>query len=449
MATRKHYEPSPEQLALAKAREEKKMNKVLVTKDKGPELLSRRWLSLPHTPNLDDPKSPYQHIKVMTWNLLAQSLIRRELFPTSDCLKAGQREPMIHEEILRQDADIICLQEVDRLDKLVPMLEKAGYAHHYGSGPGKKHGCMIAFKKNLFSMVSDRMIYYDQYVPMDDAGCSLTRNTFKTRNIGLVVALRSLNQENEGLIVATTHLFWHPKYTYERTRQAAILLQEVVAFKTDQKAQKWLCILAGDFNFTPSDPAYTLAVGDTLLPEQEAMISSSLVIHSSVDPSVGVNAPASNAASDKDSEDEDPDRVITNARQAESRDGLLTIPQFIAWFSSLPNLRSAYNDGLQEVSKLTNTLPTYGHRVTLPLGRRGLHEPAYTSYTHYWQSVLDYIFILDLKEETADIIGLLEPHSAENLSPGLPKKNISGSDHISLVVELGWHSQSEFNKKSS
>ena len=38
-----------------------------------------------------------------------------------------------------------------------------------------------------------------------------------------------------------------------------------------------------------------------------------------------------------------------------------------------------------------------------------------------------------------DILGLLEPHSAENLSPGLPKKNISGSDHISLVVELGWH----------
>ena len=92
------------------------------------------------------------------------------------------------------------------------MLENAGYAHHYGSGPGKKHGCMIAFKKNLYSMVSNRLVYYDQYVPMDDnAGRSLTRNTFVTRNIGLLVALRSLNQESEGLIMATTHLFWHPK----------------------------------------------------------------------------------------------------------------------------------------------------------------------------------------------------------------------------------------------
>jgi RNA exonuclease NGL2 len=92
------------------------------------------------------------------------------------------------------------------------MLEKAGYAHHYSSGPGKKHGCMIAFKKNLYSMISVKVIHYDQYVPMDnDSGLSLTGNTFKTRNIGLSVALQSLDQKSEGLIVATTHLFWHPK----------------------------------------------------------------------------------------------------------------------------------------------------------------------------------------------------------------------------------------------
>ena len=107
---------------------------------------------------------------------------------------------------------ILRIQEVDRLDKLVSMLENAGFAYHYSSGPSKKHGCMIAFKKNLYSMVSDRVVYYDEYIPMDDSsGRSLTRNTFKTRNIGLLVALRSLNHKNEGFILATTHLFWHPK----------------------------------------------------------------------------------------------------------------------------------------------------------------------------------------------------------------------------------------------
>ena len=92
------------------------------------------------------------------------------------------------------------------------MLENAGYDHRYGSGPGKKHGCMIAFKKSLFSMVSDKVVYYDQYIPMDnDSERSLTRNTFKTRNIGLLVALQSLKEESGGLVVATTHLFWHAK----------------------------------------------------------------------------------------------------------------------------------------------------------------------------------------------------------------------------------------------
>jgi RNA exonuclease NGL2 len=53
----------------------------------------------------------------------------------------------------------------------------------------------------------------------------------------------------------------------------------------------------------------------------------------------------------------------------------------------------------------------------------------------------DYVFILDPKGNPINILGLLEPHSAENLSPGLPKKKVSGSDHISLVVELGWQSE--------
>lgn len=77
MATRKHYEPSQEQLALAKARKEKKMNQALAVKDNGPELLPRRWLSLPHTPNLSEypEKSRYQKVKIMTWNVCRLLLV--------------------------------------------------------------------------------------------------------------------------------------------------------------------------------------------------------------------------------------------------------------------------------------------------------------------------------------------------------------------------------------
>jgi hypothetical protein len=71
MATRKHHGPSQEQLALAKARKEKKMDTVLVTKDNSPQLLSRRWLSSPYAPHLKlhPEKSHYHQVKIMTWNV--------------------------------------------------------------------------------------------------------------------------------------------------------------------------------------------------------------------------------------------------------------------------------------------------------------------------------------------------------------------------------------------
>jgi hypothetical protein len=79
MATRKHYDLSKEQLALAKARKEKKMNQVSVTKGNGSlQLLSRRWLSFPH---LEHPeKSRYHQVKIMTWNVC------RLLLATCTCI---------------------------------------------------------------------------------------------------------------------------------------------------------------------------------------------------------------------------------------------------------------------------------------------------------------------------------------------------------------------------
>ena len=71
MATQKHYDPSQEQLAFAKARKEKKKNKSLATKGTdGPQLLLRPWLSLPSPPSLEHPeKSCYRQVKIMTWNV--------------------------------------------------------------------------------------------------------------------------------------------------------------------------------------------------------------------------------------------------------------------------------------------------------------------------------------------------------------------------------------------
>lgn len=91
------------------------------------------------------------------------------------------------------------------------MLEKAGYSHCYASGPRKLHGCLIAFKKDLYSMVSERVIFYDDQTMGTNPTSTLTGGSFKTRNIGYMLALKSNVDPQDGIVVATTHLFWHPR----------------------------------------------------------------------------------------------------------------------------------------------------------------------------------------------------------------------------------------------
>lgn len=132
---------------------------------------------------------------------------------------------------------------MDRLEKIIPVLNKAGYAHHYAAGPGKKHGCLIAFKEQLYTMISTKTVLYDiEEVRSDGDEAARCGKSFATNNIGSLVSLQSNTAgKAEGVIVATTHLFWHPRfviytynqgtitdfgirYTYERTRYIAQLI---------------------------------------------------------------------------------------------------------------------------------------------------------------------------------------------------------------------------------
>lgn len=103
------------------------------------------------------------------------------------------------------------VQEVDRTEKLFPVLEEAGYAWVYEAGPRKLHGCLIAYKKDAFQTIDRRKVLYDSQEIREDGSERARRgSSFSTRNIGSLVALRRTGGEKEGVIVATTHLFWHP-----------------------------------------------------------------------------------------------------------------------------------------------------------------------------------------------------------------------------------------------
>jgi RNA exonuclease NGL2 len=111
-------------------------------------------------------------------------------------------------------------QEVDRLDKLLPILDSAGYSYTYATGPEKPHGCLIAYRNDMFQSVHAEVVEYDnlqvhhnpEFNPDARIGSS-----HRTKNIGSIVALQWLGSDlqHKGYIVATTHLFWHPAFVRE------------------------------------------------------------------------------------------------------------------------------------------------------------------------------------------------------------------------------------------
>ncbi|KAI0756607.1 Endonuclease/exonuclease/phosphatase [Daedaleopsis nitida] len=430
------YQPTAEDLAKAEKRRLKKLESSektsSVLEDERGRILPREWL---------DVSPANQTVRVMTWNLLAQTLVRRELFPTSDCLKAGQREHMLYREIVSHNAAICCMQEVDRTEKLFPELEKANYAWVYAAGPRKKHGCLVAFRKDAFECIRQKVVTYDEQDVRRDGGSGKARrgSSFRTKNIGSLVALRRVGSDgaNDGVIVATTHLFWHPA-------QAAILLREVIQFRSEgtEAEMLWPAIIAGDFNFQPDDPAYSLLVGDPLLPAQKASLAASRVVHATIDPSIAVDGAAKAEEEEEGAEagENDPDRIIVNARAAQPSDGLLTDDELEQLFRQSGAPTSAYDAGQRQVPGTSESGLTFGSRISVPVGRRGAFEPAYTSYTHYWKSVLDYIFVLDAPGRKVSVSRLAKPHQKDVYGEGLPRKGVCGSDHISLAADLHWPS---------
>lgn len=150
---------------------------------------------------------------------------------------------MLFNEILSHNADICCFQvsgsppsqtkmhgmselsqELDQKEKIFPLLDKAGYSYVFKAGPKKKHGSLIAFRKGLYTEVQNRTVEYDsQTVRFQDEPkeASLSEqaahgSSYVTKNIGNLVALRRNGTDKDGVIVATTHLFWHPRFVPSR-----------------------------------------------------------------------------------------------------------------------------------------------------------------------------------------------------------------------------------------
>ena len=154
-----------------------------------------------------------------------------------------------------------------------------------------------------------------------------------------------------------------------------------------------------DFNLTPEDPGYSLLVGDQIIPSQEELLAHSRVVHASIDPDGVPIAESKETKNDEDDgAEQDPDRVIVNARMATPADGLLSTEELVEMVRKLEvaNLESSYHTALG-IAKISgdSDIRTFGDRATsIPPTRQGRYEPEWTSYTHFWKTVLGLLVFL-------------------------------------------------------
>ncbi|CED84893.1 Transcriptional effector CCR4-related protein [Phaffia rhodozyma] len=488
------YQLTPEQIARQEARKKLKARKAAEKKDeplrskeqieKGKFLL-RTWVDLQQG---SQDRQPDDAVRVMSWNILAQTLIRRDLFPGSDCLKWTDREQMLISELDAYAADIICLQEVDRLESLIPHIPTHKVTK--AKGHRKRHGLVILHRDALFEKLAEKTIYLDELEPRDSATEAEAEGkppawkrggTRETKNIGLLACLKRKNGKG-GVIVCTTHTFWHPMYLYERTRQLGLLLRETARFRKAGGWEDWPCIMAGDFNTQPFEPSYTLLRNPTspLSPTQIADIQNSSVIHSSV---INVRSPiqldnsssgtpefvSPNSKPSDLSDDEEGDRegeaeteqggsrdagLMKGCRRATEQDGLLSIDELRALFAQSgiePGCLLSLYDSCSGIERADGKDPLEGRSLESRRSETeqnekkeilGSGEPNYTSYTPLWHLTLDYIFLLPpatRPDSPPKVIRYLLPHQVSDLEPGLPRKGISASDHVIVAGDILLH----------
>ncbi|ODO05986.1 hypothetical protein I350_05047 [Cryptococcus amylolentus CBS 6273] len=511
------YVPTPEQTALAeKRRAERAAKKAAIAsgavadpnnaKAEGQgegevEFLKRDWVDV-GPGQVEGGGQEKKGVRILTWNLLAQTLVQgrqgRKLFPGSDCLKWGDRKALLLAEMAHHGScDIICLQECDKLSEISTALPKHAFVK--GTGPHKSHGLVILYNKEKFGAEWRELVHLDfedLHPPLQSGGEGKEEEEEEkkkgdgeedlgemkrrkggsrmTKNVGLIVGLKSKDESGRGIVVATTHLFWHPMYAYERTRQALLLVRAIRRFQGVHGLEGWPVVFAGDLNTQPSESTYSLLTSphSPLPASYAAQVESSRIVHDSLkkmsftaprtspvtthaDASIPPGTPASGTSTptpvptktdeekDEDREDKKDDSTA-NSRAPLVSDGIPTTEEMVGLFREVflgGGCESAYGSTGWRVGR---DVPGFGGRGgfgELKEGGGG-DEPGYTCFTPLFKLTLDYLLLLPpispSSDPEASFSKVLLPPRAEELGEGLPRKGICASDHVAVGCEVVW-----------
>ncbi|NXJ15318.1 PDE12 phosphodiesterase, partial [Odontophorus gujanensis] len=214
-------------------------------------------------------------VRAVSYNVLADTYAQTEfsrtvLYPycAPYALEVDYRQNLLKKELVGYNADLICLQEVDKsvfAESLAPALDAFGLEGLFKIKEKQHEGLATFYRRDKFSLLSQHDIAFCEALLSDPLHTELrdkldqypaVRDKVLQRSSVLQVSvLQSATDPSRKLCVANTHLYWHPKGGNIRLIQIAVALSHIRYVACDLYPNIPV-IFCGDFNSTPSSGTY-------------------------------------------------------------------------------------------------------------------------------------------------------------------------------------------------
>uniref|UniRef100_A0A3Q3B7M1 2',5'-phosphodiesterase 12 n=1 Tax=Kryptolebias marmoratus TaxID=37003 RepID=A0A3Q3B7M1_KRYMA len=232
-------------------------------------------------------------VRVVSYNILADVYAQTDLSKTvlypycaPYALQLDYRQNLIKKELAGYNADIVCLQEVDKgvfVDSLVPALDAFGLDGVFKIKEKQHEGLATFYRRSKFRLLSSHDIMLSEALTSDPMHSELleklsANSTLKDRMLQRstslqVTVLEDVIKPDRKLCVANTHLYWHPKGGNIRLVQMGVALRHL-SHVISEVAPGAPLVFCGDFNSTPNSGVFQL-LSEAGIPQQHEDWSSS------------------------------------------------------------------------------------------------------------------------------------------------------------------------------
>lgn len=207
------------------------------------------------------PVSSPNHLRILQWNILSQTLGQSNdgfVSCPDEALTWDCRKYQIVQEIIQNDPDIVCLQEVDHFNFLKTILSTQNYDGIFFPKPDSPclyvkenngpDGCAIFFKKSKYEITNYATRVLEVW-------------RVQSNQVAISANFKNLETGKE-FCISTTHLKARHGALLSKLRneQGKDLMEFVSSVAEDRPL-----ILCGDFNAEPIEPVYSTILNNKSL----------------------------------------------------------------------------------------------------------------------------------------------------------------------------------------